>query len=89
VPYTNLVLMVIHKTCPCQANTIKIDPQKIDYSKNSSERCSLLFGERYRKRPTTCHNYHPKVMICNFNRVFKYSIKVMNEHSVHRIKFFN
>ncbi|CAG2161553.1 unnamed protein product [Oppiella nova] len=58
VPYTNLVMLVVHKTCACDISTIKFEPKEIVY--NTSHTCYLQKTELPRRRPTTCHNYHPQ-----------------------------
>ncbi|CAG2100560.1 unnamed protein product [Medioppia subpectinata] len=58
VPYTNLVMVVVHRTCACVISTIKFEPKEVVY--NSSHTCYLLKTELPRRRPTTCHNYHPQ-----------------------------
>lgn len=59
VPYTNLLLVVVHKSCACDISTIKFEPKQIVY--NKTQPCDLLKTEMLRKRPTTCHSYHPQV----------------------------
>ncbi|XP_054168613.1 voltage-dependent calcium channel subunit alpha-2/delta-3-like [Oppia nitens] len=59
IPYTNMIMVVIHKTCNCDPiSTIKFELKEVVY--NVSYSCHLLKTELPRKRPVSCHNYHPQ-----------------------------
>lgn len=80
MPYTNLIMVTLYNSCPCEESSVKLEPKEVSYSE--SDRCHLLKNEMYRKRPTTCHNYHPQVssivMIMIFFLIFK--IQLFNSH---------
>lgn len=60
IPHTNLLLIISinNPTCNCQKKKLSIEPTEIKYT--DEQRCQLLRKEKYRRRPTDCHNYHPQ-----------------------------
>lgn len=64
VPHTNLMLVIVVKNtqCSCPESRVSIEPEEIEYTEQ--RRCQLLGAEKYRKRPSSCHNYHPQVSDC-------------------------
>lgn len=61
IPHTNLLLIISvnNPTCNCQKKKLSIEPNEIKY--NDEQQCQLLKQEKYRRRPSGCHNYHPQV----------------------------
>ena len=60
VPHTNLIMvLVINPSCSCTKTTVDIEPKEVIYTKE--RQCELLKKEKNRKRPSSCHNYHPQV----------------------------
>ncbi|GIY05632.1 hypothetical protein CDAR_74031, partial [Caerostris darwini] len=58
VPYTNLVMLVVYTTCPCETTSIKLEPKEV--KQNETQRCQRMKQNIYRRRPTVCLNYHPE-----------------------------
>ncbi|XP_027206254.2 voltage-dependent calcium channel subunit alpha-2/delta-3-like isoform X2 [Dermatophagoides pteronyssinus] len=60
IPHTNLLLIISvnNPTCNCQKKKLSIEPNEIKY--NDEQQCQLLKQEKYRRRPSGCHNYHPQ-----------------------------
>ncbi|GIX89432.1 hypothetical protein CDAR_304301 [Caerostris darwini] len=58
VPYTNLVMLVVHTTCPCETTSIKLEPKEVN--QNETQRCQRMKQNIYGRRPTVCLNYHPQ-----------------------------
>lgn len=54
-----MVLVANNPSCSCPKAIIDIEPREVIYPE--SRRCELLRTEKNRKRPPTCHNYHPQV----------------------------
>ncbi|XP_022243201.1 voltage-dependent calcium channel subunit alpha-2/delta-3-like [Limulus polyphemus] len=58
VPYTNLVMLVVYKDCPCVTTPVKLESKEIQH--NETLRCLRMKHSMYRKRPVSCINYHPQ-----------------------------
>ncbi|XP_076313595.1 voltage-dependent calcium channel subunit alpha-2/delta-3-like isoform X2 [Tachypleus tridentatus] len=58
VPYTNLVMLVVYKDCPCVTTPVKLESKEIQH--NETLRCLRMKHSMYRKRPDSCINYHPQ-----------------------------
>ncbi|XP_054723826.1 voltage-dependent calcium channel subunit alpha-2/delta-3-like [Uloborus diversus] len=58
VPYTNLVMLVVYTTCPCETTSVKLEPKEV--SQNETLRCTRMKQNMYRRRPNVCLNYHPE-----------------------------
>lgn len=65
VPYTNLVMLVVYTTCPCETTSVKLEPKEI--RQNDTLRCVRMKQNIYRRRPNVCLNYHPEVRKFIFN----------------------
>uniref|UniRef100_A0A8C7IWK1 Calcium voltage-gated channel auxiliary subunit alpha2delta 4 n=1 Tax=Oncorhynchus kisutch TaxID=8019 RepID=A0A8C7IWK1_ONCKI len=61
VPDSNLVLMVVQADCDCsrQYSSITLEPKEVKY--NASVKCNRMKSQKVRRRPKSCHAYHPKV----------------------------
>ncbi|XP_038873942.1 voltage-dependent calcium channel subunit alpha-2/delta-4-like [Salvelinus namaycush] len=60
VPESNLVLMVVQADCDCsrQYSSITLEPKEVKY--NASVKCNRMKSQKVRRRPNSCHAYHPK-----------------------------
>ncbi|GFQ67871.1 hypothetical protein TNCT_305321 [Trichonephila clavata] len=58
VPYTNLVMLVVYTTCPCETASVKLEPKEV--RQNETQRCQRMKQNIYRRRPNVCLNYHPE-----------------------------
>nr|XP_042910235.1 voltage-dependent calcium channel subunit alpha-2/delta-3-like isoform X1 [Parasteatoda tepidariorum]XP_042910236.1 voltage-dependent calcium channel subunit alpha-2/delta-3-like isoform X2 [Parasteatoda tepidariorum] len=58
VPYTNLVMLVVYTTCPCETTSLKLEPKEVH--QNETLRCLRMKQNIYRRRPNVCLNYHPE-----------------------------
>uniref|UniRef100_A0A673YYY2 Voltage-dependent calcium channel subunit alpha-2/delta-4-like n=1 Tax=Salmo trutta TaxID=8032 RepID=A0A673YYY2_SALTR len=60
VPDSNLVLMVVQADCDCsrQYSSITLEPKEVKY--NASVKCNRMKSQKVRRRPKSCHAYHPK-----------------------------
>uniref|UniRef100_A0A3P8UM32 Calcium voltage-gated channel auxiliary subunit alpha2delta 4 n=2 Tax=Cynoglossus semilaevis TaxID=244447 RepID=A0A3P8UM32_CYNSE len=60
VPDSNLVLVVTEADCDCsrQYGTIPLEPKEIKY--NATVKCNRMKSQKIRRRPESCHAYHPK-----------------------------
>ncbi|KAM9376258.1 voltage-dependent calcium channel subunit alpha-2/delta-4-like [Pholidichthys leucotaenia] len=60
VPNSNLVLVVTQSSCDCsnQYGSIRLDPREIKY--NATVKCNRMKSQKVRRRPESCHAYHPK-----------------------------
>ncbi|XP_062316943.1 voltage-dependent calcium channel subunit alpha-2/delta-4 isoform X1 [Osmerus eperlanus] len=60
VPDSNLLLMVVQADCDCsrQYSAILLEPKEIKY--NASVKCNRMKSQKVRRRPESCHSYHPK-----------------------------
>ncbi|KAG8188011.1 hypothetical protein JTE90_009887 [Oedothorax gibbosus] len=58
VPYTNLVMLVVYTTCPCETTSVKLEPTEV--RQNETLRCARMKQNIYRRRPNVCLNYHPE-----------------------------
>ncbi|XP_069952251.1 voltage-dependent calcium channel subunit alpha-2/delta-3 isoform X27 [Cherax quadricarinatus] len=54
---TNLILVAVNNLCPCESRKVDIEPVEVDY--NETMHCNRLLLQHFRKRPSTCYNYHP------------------------------
>ncbi|GFT08022.1 hypothetical protein TNCV_2589451 [Trichonephila clavipes] len=59
VPYTNLVMLVVYTTCPCETASVKLESKEV--RQNETLRCQRMKQNIYRRRPNVCLNYHPEV----------------------------
>ncbi|XP_070686467.1 voltage-dependent calcium channel subunit alpha-2/delta-4 [Pempheris klunzingeri] len=60
VPDSNLVLVVTQADCDCsrQYGPILLDPKEIKYILQM--KCNRMKSQKVRRRPESCHAYHPK-----------------------------
>ncbi|KAM8861517.1 voltage-dependent calcium channel subunit alpha-2/delta-4-like [Synchiropus picturatus] len=60
VPDTNLVMVVTEADCDCsrQYGPIPLEAKEIKYI--LSMKCNRMKSQKVRRRPTSCHAYHPK-----------------------------
>nr|XP_046210767.1 voltage-dependent calcium channel subunit alpha-2/delta-4-like isoform X1 [Oncorhynchus gorbuscha] len=60
VPESNMVLMVVQADCDCsrQYSSITLEPKEVKY--NASVKCNRMKSQKVRRRPNSCHAYHPK-----------------------------
>lgn len=56
VPYTNLLMLVIYTSCPCEKNSVKLTAE--EYQANNTIKCLHMKSGLYRQRPIYCTNYH-------------------------------
>ncbi|KAM4601688.1 voltage-dependent calcium channel subunit alpha-2/delta-4-like [Polymixia lowei] len=60
VPDSNLVMVVTQADCDCsrQYGPILLEPKEIKY--NATVKCNRMKSQKVRRRPESCHAYHPK-----------------------------
>ncbi|XP_051807550.1 voltage-dependent calcium channel subunit alpha-2/delta-4-like [Acanthochromis polyacanthus] len=60
IPDSNLVLVVTQADCDCsrQYGPILLEPKEIKY--NATVKCNRMKSQKVRRRPESCHAYHPK-----------------------------
>ncbi|XP_041852208.1 voltage-dependent calcium channel subunit alpha-2/delta-4-like [Melanotaenia boesemani] len=60
IPDSNLVLVVTQAYCDCsrQYGSILLEPKEIKY--NATVKCNRMKSQKVRRRPESCHAYHPK-----------------------------
>uniref|UniRef100_A0A7N5ZXN2 Voltage-dependent calcium channel alpha-2/delta subunit conserved region domain-containing protein n=1 Tax=Anabas testudineus TaxID=64144 RepID=A0A7N5ZXN2_ANATE len=66
IPDSNLVLVVTQADCDCsrQYGAILLEPKEIKYilpnNQIASLKCNRMKSQKVRRRPQSCHSYHPK-----------------------------
>uniref|UniRef100_A0AAR2J1Y7 Voltage-dependent calcium channel alpha-2/delta subunit conserved region domain-containing protein n=2 Tax=Pygocentrus nattereri TaxID=42514 RepID=A0AAR2J1Y7_PYGNA len=60
IPDSNLLLMVVQADCDCsrQYSPITMEPREVKY--NASVKCDRMKSQKIRRRPESCHAYHPQ-----------------------------
>ncbi|XP_028440158.1 voltage-dependent calcium channel subunit alpha-2/delta-4 isoform X2 [Perca flavescens] len=60
IPDSNLVLVVTQADCDCsrQYGPMPLEPKEIKY--NATVKCNRMKSQKVRRRPSSCHAYHPK-----------------------------
>ncbi|XP_066524983.1 voltage-dependent calcium channel subunit alpha-2/delta-4 [Hoplias malabaricus] len=60
IPDSNLLLMVVQADCDCsrQYPPITMEPREVKY--NASVKCDRMKSQKIRRRPESCHAYHPQ-----------------------------
>ncbi|XP_056272676.1 voltage-dependent calcium channel subunit alpha-2/delta-4-like isoform X2 [Pseudoliparis swirei] len=60
VPDSNLLMVVSQADCDCsrQYESILLDAKEIKY--NATVKCNRMKSQKVRRRPESCHAYHPK-----------------------------
>uniref|UniRef100_A0A669D441 Calcium voltage-gated channel auxiliary subunit alpha2delta 4 n=1 Tax=Oreochromis niloticus TaxID=8128 RepID=A0A669D441_ORENI len=63
IPDSNLVLVVTQAYCDCsrQYGAILLEPKEIKYILHILMKCNRMKSQKVRRRPESCHAYHPKV----------------------------
>uniref|UniRef100_A0A4W5KFU9 Calcium channel, voltage-dependent, alpha 2/delta subunit 4a n=1 Tax=Hucho hucho TaxID=62062 RepID=A0A4W5KFU9_9TELE len=61
VPDSNLLMLVVQADCDCsrQYPAITMEPKEVKY--NASVKCDRMKSQKVRRRPESCHAYHPQV----------------------------
>uniref|UniRef100_A0A3Q3JQ73 VWFA domain-containing protein n=1 Tax=Monopterus albus TaxID=43700 RepID=A0A3Q3JQ73_MONAL len=59
IPDSNLVVVVTQADCDCsrQYGPMLLEPEEL---KNASVKCNRMRSQKVRRRPQSCHAYHPK-----------------------------
>ncbi|XP_041651919.1 voltage-dependent calcium channel subunit alpha-2/delta-4-like [Cheilinus undulatus] len=60
IPNSNLVFVVTQADCDCsrQYGPMLLAPKEIKY--NATVKCNRMKSQKVRRRPESCHSYHPK-----------------------------
>ncbi|XP_076015075.1 voltage-dependent calcium channel subunit alpha-2/delta-4 isoform X2 [Genypterus blacodes] len=60
IPESNLLMLVVQGDCDCsrQYPPITMEPQEVKY--NASVKCDRMRSQKIRRRPESCHAYHPQ-----------------------------
>ncbi|XP_026864540.2 voltage-dependent calcium channel subunit alpha-2/delta-4 [Electrophorus electricus] len=60
IPESNLLLIVVQADCDCsrQYSSITMEPREVKY--NASVKCERMKSQKIRRRPKSCHAYHPQ-----------------------------
>ncbi|XP_024913029.1 voltage-dependent calcium channel subunit alpha-2/delta-4 [Cynoglossus semilaevis] len=60
IPDSNLLMLVVQANCDCsrQYSPITLEPKEVKY--NASIKCDRMKSQKIRKRPESCHAYHPQ-----------------------------
>ncbi|XP_030621099.1 voltage-dependent calcium channel subunit alpha-2/delta-4 [Chanos chanos] len=56
---SNLVMLVVQADCDCsrQYSSITLNPREVKY--NATVKCNRMKSQKIRRRPESCHAYHP------------------------------
>ncbi|XP_026182191.1 voltage-dependent calcium channel subunit alpha-2/delta-4 [Mastacembelus armatus] len=60
IPESNLLMLVVQADCDCsrQYAPITMEPMEVKY--NDSVKCERMRSQKIRRRPESCHAYHPQ-----------------------------
>ncbi|KAM4615648.1 voltage-dependent calcium channel subunit alpha-2/delta-4 [Polymixia lowei] len=60
IPDSNLLMLVVQADCDCsrQYPPITMQPKEVRY--NASVKCNRMKSQKIRRRPESCHAYHPQ-----------------------------
>ncbi|XP_026219388.1 voltage-dependent calcium channel subunit alpha-2/delta-4 isoform X2 [Anabas testudineus] len=60
IPESNLLMLVVQADCDCsrQHAPITMEPKEVKY--NASVKCDRMRSQKIRRRPESCHAYHPQ-----------------------------
>ncbi|XP_054480417.1 voltage-dependent calcium channel subunit alpha-2/delta-4 [Anoplopoma fimbria] len=60
IPESNLLMLVVQADCDCsrQYSSITMEPKEVKY--NASVKCDRMRSQKIRRRPESCHAYHPQ-----------------------------
>ncbi|KAH7642485.1 voltage-dependent calcium channel subunit alpha-2/delta-3-like [Dermatophagoides farinae] len=56
IPHSNLILLVLLKTCHCFENSARFEPKECELTED--EACEMSRAEKFRKGPDVCHKEH-------------------------------
>uniref|UniRef100_A0AAR2KE71 VWFA domain-containing protein n=1 Tax=Pygocentrus nattereri TaxID=42514 RepID=A0AAR2KE71_PYGNA len=69
IPDSNLLLMVVQADCDCsrQYSPITMEPREVKYILSTLKylSCDRMKSQKIRRRPESCHAYHPQVILCS------------------------
>uniref|UniRef100_A0A3B5AL17 Calcium channel, voltage-dependent, alpha 2/delta subunit 4a n=1 Tax=Stegastes partitus TaxID=144197 RepID=A0A3B5AL17_9TELE len=59
IPDSNLLMLVVQADCDCsrQYSRINMEPKEV---KNASVKCDRMRSQKIRRRPESCHSFHPQ-----------------------------
>uniref|UniRef100_A0A3B4TKP2 Calcium channel, voltage-dependent, alpha 2/delta subunit 4a n=1 Tax=Seriola dumerili TaxID=41447 RepID=A0A3B4TKP2_SERDU len=59
IPESNLLMLVVQADCDCsrQYGPLTLEPKEV---KNASVKCDRMRSQKIRRRPESCHAYHPQ-----------------------------
>ncbi|XP_057712110.1 voltage-dependent calcium channel subunit alpha-2/delta-4 isoform X3 [Corythoichthys intestinalis] len=60
IPQSNLLMLVVQADCDCsrQHSPITLEPKEVKYI--ASVKCERMRSQKIRRRPESCHSYHPQ-----------------------------
>ncbi|XP_032360672.1 voltage-dependent calcium channel subunit alpha-2/delta-4 isoform X2 [Etheostoma spectabile] len=60
IPESNLLMLVVQADCDCsrQYPPLTMEPKEVKY--NASVKCDRMRSQKIRRRPESCHAYHPQ-----------------------------
>ncbi|XP_035474456.2 voltage-dependent calcium channel subunit alpha-2/delta-4 isoform X2 [Scophthalmus maximus] len=60
IPDSNLLMLVVQADCDCsrQYGPLTMEPEEVKY--NASVKCDRMRSQKIRRRPESCHAYHPQ-----------------------------
>uniref|UniRef100_A0A3Q1G682 Calcium voltage-gated channel auxiliary subunit alpha2delta 4 n=1 Tax=Acanthochromis polyacanthus TaxID=80966 RepID=A0A3Q1G682_9TELE len=60
IPDSNLLMLVVQADCDCsrQYSRITMEPKEVKY--NASVKCDRMRSQKIRRRPESCHSFHPQ-----------------------------
>ncbi|XP_056223466.1 voltage-dependent calcium channel subunit alpha-2/delta-4 isoform X2 [Seriola aureovittata] len=60
IPESNLLMLVVQADCDCsrQYGPLTLEPKEVKY--NASVKCDRMRSQKIRRRPESCHAYHPQ-----------------------------
>ena len=62
IPHSNLILLVLLKTCHCFEKSVRFEPRDID-DLTEDESCKTFRAEQFRKGPDVCYKEHEQVCL--------------------------
>uniref|UniRef100_A0A3B5PYT3 Calcium channel, voltage-dependent, alpha 2/delta subunit 4a n=1 Tax=Xiphophorus maculatus TaxID=8083 RepID=A0A3B5PYT3_XIPMA len=74
IPESNLLMLVVQGDCDCsrQYPPITLEPKEVKY--NASVKCDRMRSQKIRRRPESCHSYHPQVRFLTVEQVLLHNI---------------
>ncbi|XP_036066052.1 voltage-dependent calcium channel subunit alpha-2/delta-4 isoform X3 [Oryzias melastigma] len=60
IPESNLLMLVVQADCDCskQYPPLTLEPKEVKY--NASVKCDRMRSQKIRRRPESCHSFHPQ-----------------------------